>query len=393
MKKIGMLVTIVFLGVIIMNTVSADTLSVSISSGNDDAEERLSSGSMYITSSDLELTRDSSREQEVGMRFTNIQIPQAANINSAFIQFTVDEVDTETTNLVFHGHDTDDAPSFSSTAFDITSRTKTSASVAWNNVPAWTTVNVAGPDQKTPDLTSIIQEVVNRPGWVSGNDIVIIVTGSGQRTAESYNGGGISKSPKLDVEWQLVLDNSTPSVPQNLAAVSIAETTVDLTWDASSDPESGIDHYNVFRDNTIIAQTTTTSFSGTGLTSGTNYTYEVSAVNGANLESARSTAILVTTQMDINPPTIVSVLNSGRDTLNVTFDEEVDQSTAEDPSNYQINNGVSVINAVKVNPTQVVLITTDHGKYTLTVNNVEDLGGNPTVNGQKDYSLLGCFLT
>ena len=37
----------------------------------------------------------------------------------------------------------------------------------------------------TPDL---IQEIVDRPGWSSGNAMVIIVTGSGRRVAEAYDG-------------------------------------------------------------------------------------------------------------------------------------------------------------------------------------------------------------
>jgi hypothetical protein len=34
----------------------------------------------------------------------------------------------------------------------------------------------------------VIQEIVNRPGWVAGNALVLIITGSGHREAESYEG-------------------------------------------------------------------------------------------------------------------------------------------------------------------------------------------------------------
>jgi hypothetical protein len=49
-------------------------------------------------------------------------------------------------------------------------------------------VGEAGPDQRTPDITSIVQEIVKRPGWSSGNALVIIITGTGERVAESYDG-------------------------------------------------------------------------------------------------------------------------------------------------------------------------------------------------------------
>jgi hypothetical protein len=48
-------------------------------------------------------------------------------------------------------------------------------------------VGEAGPDQRTPDITLIIQEIVNRPGWTSGNALAIIVTGTGERVAEAYD--------------------------------------------------------------------------------------------------------------------------------------------------------------------------------------------------------------
>jgi hypothetical protein len=38
---------------------------------------------------------------------------------------------------------------------------------------------VAGPDQRAPDLSAVIQDIVDRLGWESGNGLVLIVTGSG----------------------------------------------------------------------------------------------------------------------------------------------------------------------------------------------------------------------
>ncbi len=71
--------------------------------------------------------------------------------------------------------------------------------MSWDPVP-WTTKGEAGPDQQTPDLASIIQETVNRSGWSSGNSLVIIITGTGTRTAESFNGDQ-NGAPVLYVEY------------------------------------------------------------------------------------------------------------------------------------------------------------------------------------------------
>ena len=61
----------------------------------------------------------------------------------------------------------------------------------------WFTVGEAGVDQRTSDLSPVIQEIVDRAGWVEGNAVVIIVTGS--RVAESYNGDNAA-APLLHVE-------------------------------------------------------------------------------------------------------------------------------------------------------------------------------------------------
>jgi len=178
---------------------SANVFETRVSSDNDDAEEKVSNGDMYLDSSDLELVNDGG-DQLIGMRFTGVSIPQGATITNAYIQFTVDELDSGAANLTLRGQDTDDAPAFSWTWHDISSRPTTSASVAWAP-PVWTSVGAAGADQRTPDLSAIIQEIVNRGGWTSGNDMVITVTGTGVRTDESYDGSS-NKAPLLHVEYQ-----------------------------------------------------------------------------------------------------------------------------------------------------------------------------------------------
>ena len=172
-----------------------------IIAGNDDAEEKTNTGAIDIGSSDLELIRESS-DQVVGLRFDNVTIPQGAVINAAYIQFTVDEADDEPTTLVFHGELSSNAAPYSATAFDISQRIRTQDSVVWNNVPAWTTVNEAGPDQQTPDLTLLIQELIDQNDWEAGNAMAFTISGSGRRTAIAQNKGEPSP-PTLVINYDL----------------------------------------------------------------------------------------------------------------------------------------------------------------------------------------------
>lgn len=72
-------------------------LNLRIVSQNDDAEEA-ANGAMDLGSSDLEMVDDGT-QQQIGLRFNNVNVPQGATFDEANIQFTADELDTELTSL------------------------------------------------------------------------------------------------------------------------------------------------------------------------------------------------------------------------------------------------------------------------------------------------------
>ena len=84
-----------------------------MSASTDDAEEA-SSGSMDLTSTDLELINDRGTDQTVGMRFRAVAIPAGAWISEAYVQFQVDETSSGLTSLTIEGEATDDAAPFGS---------------------------------------------------------------------------------------------------------------------------------------------------------------------------------------------------------------------------------------------------------------------------------------
>ncbi len=171
------------------NSFSQSTICIRINNGIDDVEENLTDGFIDTNSSDIELTYNKTFNQMSGFRFNNINIPQGATITNAQIQFGTDEVQTEAVNLTIQGENIDDAPPFNNIAYNLSSRSKTNSSVAWSPDP-WNNIGDAGAAQKTPDISSIITEIVSRPGFKKGNSIVIAVSSSdvGVRTAESYEG-------------------------------------------------------------------------------------------------------------------------------------------------------------------------------------------------------------
>ena len=191
------------------NRLSADTISIHVAASSDDAEEHLienegfPANTVELQSTDLEIGSEGgllgggnppNDPQLVGLRFLNVQIPAGVMINSASIQFTADndDFDTERTSVAIFGELNANPATYSRDLGNISGRTRTVAEVAWNDIPSWreSAQGMAGPDQQTPDLTSIIQEIVDLPGWASGNPLAIMIGDQvgGERTAESFDG-------------------------------------------------------------------------------------------------------------------------------------------------------------------------------------------------------------
>jgi hypothetical protein len=192
-------------------------VTVRISQSLGDVEESVASGAVSATSSDLELVNDAGTgagDQKIGLRFTNVQIPQGASITAASIEFEVDEPNSGTTTLTIRAQSSANAPAFATTAYNVSNRTLTNGAVTWTP-PAWNTVNVK---QQTPDLSALVQATVNRTAWVSGNSIVFVISGSGQRTAKSFDLAA-NTAPLLRVEY-----STAPIVVNDLIAENLEVT-------------------------------------------------------------------------------------------------------------------------------------------------------------------------
>lgn len=183
---------------------SGRTVEVRISSGADDAEE-LANRFLDVASSDLELAVERT-PQTVGLRFPGVGVPRGATITAAWIQFTVDEAGTAPAALTLQGQDAANAAPFAG-AGNISSRPRTTTAVSWTPAP-WTVVGAAGVDQRTPDLSSILQPIVSRSDWASGNALAVIVTGTGTRTAESFEGKAVA-APFLHLEYTTATTSTT----------------------------------------------------------------------------------------------------------------------------------------------------------------------------------------
>lgn len=172
------------------------TITLTVSSAADDAEER-ASGGVVLDSSDLELTQDGTMQQTVGVRFAGVALPPGALVTNAYLEFETDEATHITTTLTLHGEAADAAVPFADLPYNISSRPRTAEAVNWTAVPAW---NMVGEKQRTPNLAPLVQAIIARPGWQSGNPIALILSGTGQRIAKAYDGSPTG-APRLVIAY------------------------------------------------------------------------------------------------------------------------------------------------------------------------------------------------
>ena len=91
------------------------------------------------------------------------------------------------------------------------------------------------------------------------------------------------------------VDTTAPSSPSNLSTSNITETSVNLSWNASTD-NTAVTGYDVYKGSAKIASVTTTNYSVSGLTAATNYTFNIRAKDAAGNISTSSNTIGVTTK-------------------------------------------------------------------------------------------------
>lgn len=111
----------------------------------------------------------------------------------------------------------------------------------------------------------------------------------------AYDTAGNESQPSLAVSVTLpVPDTTAPSIPTNLLAGTTTATSVALSWTASSD-NVAVTSYTIFRDGVQIGTSTTPTYTATGLTPATSYSFTVKASDAAGNSSSASTALAVTT--------------------------------------------------------------------------------------------------
>jgi hypothetical protein len=201
-------------------------VEIRLGAAADDAEEA-QSGNVRLDSQDLELTFDKS-PQLVGLRFQAVPVPRGARIVAAHLQFQAESTSTGPCGVQIRGEAADHAPPFAARAGDLSSRPLSSSAVAWTPA-AWRVRGAAGADQRSPDISGVIGEIVARPGWKAGNPLALLVSGTSRapsesRIAESYDGQPAG-APVLHIEYLPTPPTTTSTSSSTSTSATVTSTT------------------------------------------------------------------------------------------------------------------------------------------------------------------------
>ncbi|HUN22002.1 MAG TPA: SdrD B-like domain-containing protein [Anaerolineales bacterium] len=175
------------------------TISQEILNNYDDVDELVSNGIISINRSYLPMPYTFGEEETiVGLRFIQLDIPAQSTITNAYMEFVADDNSYMPVSLKIQALAQDSATYFNGKFYELSSQ-PTTASVANWSVP----IASYGSVQQTSDLSSIVQEIVDRSGWQNGNNMTFVVRNDGTASPNAFysNSFRSDAKPKLFVTY------------------------------------------------------------------------------------------------------------------------------------------------------------------------------------------------
>ena len=142
------------------------TLNLQVAASTDDAWQN-AAGTVDTTAAIIGTL--STGNMWAGFRFNNVTVPQGATINTATLQLYLNTTANDDLVADFYCEAADDAGTFTTGASNISSRSRTTAKAS---VSA-TAIGVGW--YSVTGLAAAVEEVTDRAGWASGNDLAIIL--------------------------------------------------------------------------------------------------------------------------------------------------------------------------------------------------------------------------
>ena len=131
----------------------------------------------------------------IGLRFTGVTVPAGSTINAAYLTVNITSGSYDDPDVTIRGGNEANPAAFTTATNHLTDRSKTATSVAWS------ASNVGAGSRNTPDLATLVTDIIALGGWASGNAMAFYITGSGSSALRftAYDNG--SSYPSLTIDY------------------------------------------------------------------------------------------------------------------------------------------------------------------------------------------------
>ena len=190
------------------------TFNTLVNASGNDAVENNTTKAVTINTGliSMSFTKATGDKNIAALRFTNIQLPKGANILNAHIKvkaardkvFDDDPIQIVAENIA-------NSPILTTTAGNLSSRTKTASYANW--LPGACSIDDI---KSTPSLDFIINELITRADWVSGNAMTFFFeynsTADGDRLLNTYSFDSTLGASELSIEYNMDVPNDIPTI-------------------------------------------------------------------------------------------------------------------------------------------------------------------------------------
>ncbi len=223
--------------------------------------------------------------------------------------------------------------------FDLTATGTISATLSWPAGPDVDMylyapgVNVYGTGYVTRAYTTANPETLSYSATITGTWAIRV---------NYYSGSSASYTLSVTYPVSGTVDTTPPAQVTGLTANAVSTSQINLAWNANTEPD--LANYKIYRGGILLTSTTVTSYSDTGLASGTSYSYQVSAVDTSTNEGLKSTTATATTltPSDTTPPSVTIVTPTGTVSGTVVVEATITDNIGVSSADYRIDTGVWV---------------------------------------------------
>ena len=354
--------------------------------------ENLSSPSKTDTS--VALSWDSSTDN-TGIDHYSIYVDGTHQKNVTSTSGVVGGLD-DFVEYMFHITATDPAGNESGSSNSLTVRTE-------DSTPPTTPSNLRA-SSKTPSSVDLVWDSASDNDGISYRNIYMdgdlikevsgtsgTVSGLSEITQYKFTVTAVDNSGNESASSNLIrvttADGTAPTAPSNLRDTNKTGTMIDLSWDGSTD-NVGVESYNVYVDGAQSMNVASTSTTIDGLSVATTYQLEVTALDGAGNESAKSPSISVTTDDTIapKPPSNLSVNGSTTTSVDLIWDPATDNDTLDHYDIYMDGSQLMEVSGTTTSATISNLLPANNYSFIVTgtdTNSNESANSNETTGTTK----------